>query len=505
MKTAYLWLLLISWLVAGPASQELEAQRLSEKAVIPKPVRIEDAQGYFRWNRRTRICHVPKGLTREMLGQLRREWADSLPMRFSSRCRRKNAVNIRLDSSLKLVRGGYRLHIAPAGIRISASSPEGIFNAFQTLRQLAVGSRRGANIYFPAGTVIDSPRFAYRGMMLDVARHFFTPAEVKRLISYLSLFKINRLHLHLADDQGWRIEIPSYPLLTRIGGSTEVDGTPGGYYTQADFRDLVHYARLHGMQIIPEIDMPGHIHAALASYGFLNCDGRPKKLYTGTEVGFSTLCLTKDTVYAFVDRVIGDLARISPSPYIHIGGDESYATPKDLYPAFIRRVERLIRKHGKRMIGWEEIARAARDSTTRIEFWRNPALARQAAAKGLDIIYVYAPYCYLDMKYDSTTTLGLKWAGYIDLQKAYACRPAQTLGEAASHLRGIEAPLWTETVRTTAELDYMAFPRITAHAETGWSPPRLKNWPDFQKRLARLASLLPPGANREAVKLRPGQ
>ncbi len=202
------------------------------------------------------------------------------------------------------------------------------------------------------------PKYGYRGAMLDVARHFFTVDEVKKYIDLLAMYKINKLHLHLSDDQGWRIEIKSWPNLTNYGGSTEVGGGPGGFYTQEEYIELVSYAQERFITIIPEIDLPGHTNAALASYPELNCNGKSPDLYTGTEVGFSTLCANKEITFQFLDDVIREISEITPGPYFHIGGDESHVTKEEDYITFINRSQDMVLKYGKKVMGWDEIQNA---------------------------------------------------------------------------------------------------------------------------------------------------
>ena len=232
---------------------------------------------------------------------------------------------------------GYDLTVTPSAVKLVAEEPAGLFYGVQTIRQLlGVGKR------LPAVRIRDRPRFGWRGSMLDVARHFRPVKDVKRFIDLIALYKLNRLHLHLSDDQGWRIAISKWPRLATHGGQTEVGGGRGGYYTQRQYSDLVEYAAARYVEIVPEIDMPGHVHAALSSYPKLSCDGKPTPLYTGIDVGFSTLCVDKPVTYDFVSDVIGELARLTPGPFIHIGGDEAAATKPADYVKFVRRVQQIV-------------------------------------------------------------------------------------------------------------------------------------------------------------------
>jgi hexosaminidase len=330
--------------------------------------------------------------------------------------------------------------------------------------------------------VTDAPRFEWRGAMLDVSRHFLEANEVKRFIDDMVVYKLNRLHLHLSDDQGWRIEIPAWPKLTEHGGSSEVGGGPGGFYTQQQFADLVRYASDRFVTIVPEIDMPGHTNAALASYAELNCDGVAPALYTGIEVGFSALCVDKDITYKFIDDVVGSISALLPGAYFHIGGDEVKRLTHEQYNQFVERVETIVSKHGKRLIGWSEVALANLSSSAVVQSWI-PDSAHLAVARGSKVILSPASKIYLDMKYDSSTVLGLNWAGYVDLRTAYDWEPAQFNPKVPeSAILGLEAALWAETLGTIQDFEFMAFPRLAAVAEVAWSPAGLRRWEEFAAR-----------------------
>ena len=333
--------------------------------------------------------------------------------------------------SLEIVPGrlgaeGYELGVTSGGVKLTARTPAGLFYGAQTLRQLLPlsGLRR-----LPAVTIRDYPRFSWRGAMLDVARHFRPVRDVKRFIDLMALYKLNRLHLHLSDDQGWRIAIDSWPRLATHGGSTQVGGGKGGYYTQRQYSAIVRYARTRYVEVVPEIDMPGHVHAALSSYPKLACNGKASPLYTGIEVGFSSLCIGKPVTYSFVGDVVAELARLTPGPWLHIGGDEAAATKPADYLRFIRRVQEIVAQHGKRPIGWEEIGRARLSPGAIVQHWNvDPAkstLSARAVGQGARVIMSPATKAYLDMKYDPTTTLGLHWAGYTSVRDAYAWDPGR--------------------------------------------------------------------------------
>ena len=406
------------------------------------------------------------------------------------------AIRLAIDPRLDVANDeGYRLEVRANGITLTARQPAGLFYGVQTLRQLLPWSiEHRAALYrrlrVPVGVIVDAPRFAWRGAMLDVSRHFLPLDDVKRYVDVMALYKLNRLHLHLADDQGWRIEIRSRPNLATHGGSTQVGGGAGGYYTQAQYRDLVAYAAERHITIVPEIDMPGHTNAALASYPELNCDGVAPPLYTGIRVGFSALCPEKEATYTFISDVLRELAELTPTPYLHIGGDEVEKLTPTQYRRFVERVEGIVRGLNKTMIGWGEIAPANLHPSTIVQHWRSDARASRDsahlhAARGGSVIMSPGNRTYLDMKYDSTTVLGLRWAGMISVQHAYSWEPSTFLPRVpAERVLGVEAPLWAETLEKRADYEYLAFPRLIAIAELGWSPPAVRGWAGFRTRLA---------------------
>lgn len=400
-------------------------------------------------------------------------------------------IQLKIKADERFGEEAYQIEILEDGIVISASQTTGIFYGVQTLLQLLPPKIESTTLQtgpwrIATGIIKDQPTYTHRGAMLDVSRHFFEVKDVKRVIDLLARFKMNVLHLHLADDQGWRIEIKSWPNLTVHGGSTAVGGGKGGFFTQEDFKKIVEYAAARFITIVPEIDMPGHTNAALASYAELNCDGQARKLYTGMEVGFSSLCIDKEITYKFVDDVVRELAAISPGPYIHIGGDESHVTPKKDYIKFIDKVETIIRSHGKQMMGWDEITAADLEEGTVAQHWNTAENAIKAKKAGLKVVMSPAKKAYLDMKYDSLSPLGLSWAAYIEVKDAYDWNPAEYIeGLSQKDILGIEAPLWTETITTIDDIEYMMFPRLPGYAEIAWSAPSQLDWIDYKNRLAQ--------------------
>jgi hexosaminidase len=366
----------------------------------------------------------------------------------------------------------------------------------QTLRLLlpyrieehhAAYTPREVRWHLPALTIEDMPRYGWRASMLDVSRHFFTVDEVKQHIDILALYKLNTLHLHLADDQGWRIEIKSRPKLAEMGSVTQVGGGPGGYYTQGEYAEIVRYAEERYISVVPEIDMPGHTNAALIAYPELSCSRIPPAPYTGTEVGWSTFCPDKEETYALIDDFVRELASMTPGRYLHVGGDEVEVLSHEQYVRFVERVQDIVVKHGKEMVGWEEVGKAKLRPTTLVQQWKSDS-AVLALRSGAKLIMSPARRAYLDMKYTDATEIGLKWAALIEVSDAYNWDPATyQAGVTESNIVGVEAPIWSETLRNITALEYLAMPRLPAVAEVGWTSQSARSWDNFRRRLAAQA------------------
>jgi hexosaminidase len=383
----------------------------------------------------------------------------------------------------------YELTVASDGVRLSAASAAGLFRGVQTLRQLlppAVESHMTIRQPWtiPAVSIQDSPRFPWRGAMLDVARHFFTVKEVKQYIDALALYKMNVLHLHLSDDQGFRVAIDSRPRLTEIGSVTQVGGGEGGFYTKADYAEIVRYAAERFITIVPEVDMPGHTNAALSAYPAVSCSVRPSAPYRGTDVGWSTVCVDSAATYALLDDIVREISAMSPGAYFHVGGDEVHTLSYDKYVQFVERIQDIVAKNGKLMIGWEEIGKARLKPTTIVQQWKGDS-AQLALKYGAKILLSPSNKTYLDMKYTKDTPLGLTWAAIIEVRDAYEWDPGTFLaGVTEQNLVGVEAPLWSETVRNITSAMSLALPRLPAIAEVGWSAQQNRRWDDFRERLA---------------------
>jgi hexosaminidase len=448
--------------------------------VVPAPVSAVATDAHFLLDNDTVIVTQTPGIG-YLLGSDIFE-ATGLTLAVNS-----SKVSTRGKITLDIVRGlghGYRLTVNRTDVEIRATTPEALFDGTQTLLQL----RRGNAI--AGGTITDRPRFPYRGSHLDLARHFYSPDEIKKYVDEIRRLKINHLHLHLSDDQGWRIHIDSWPKLTAIGGAngTGVDGVGGGFLTKAQYSDLVAFAAARYVTIVPEIDMPGHVNAAQVAYPELTCDGVAPSPRTDADVGYSSLCIGSETTYRFVEDVIREVAALTPGPYIHIGGDEARMTTKAEYIAFQDRVIPLVGKYGKTAFGWDEIAQSAAARDAVAQYWgmssSNPVLAA-AVAKGLRVVMSPADRTYLDMKYDGNTRLGLTWGGMIEVRTAYDWNPGTHLTDVPeSAVLGVESALWSETLRSIADVEFMTFPRLAAIAELGWSPASTHDWESFRTRLA---------------------
>ncbi len=463
--------------------------------VIPRPISVTPGGGKFVLAQSTTIYVVPASPEITAIGEylaqkLRPSTGYALPVLPATGTPPEGNITLSIeDGKPDLGEEGYIINITPSQARLEAFRPAGLFYGVQTIRQLLPpeieqSTHQPGPWAMATGTIRDLPRFPWRGAMLDVSRHFFGVADVERYIDLIAYYKMNRFHLHLSDDQGWRLEIKSWPNLAIKGGSTSVNADGGGYYTQEQYAELVAYAQHRYITLVPEIEMPSHSNAALASYPELNCDGVAPELYTGIKVGFSSFCEGKEVTYKFLDDVIREIAALTPGPYIHIGGDEALSTVEDDYMKFIAKMQAIVQKYGKQMIGWEEISKTDLHPSSIAQAWASDTV-KQAVQMGVPIIMSPANKVYLDMKYDPTTVLGLNWAGYVSVRDAYDWDPAALFaGVTEKDILGVEAPLWTETVVTMSDVEYMVFPRLPGIAEVGWSPAEGKSWDEYRLRLA---------------------
>ncbi|MCU0363169.1 MAG: beta-N-acetylhexosaminidase [Bacteroidales bacterium] len=475
-------------------SQEIPTD-LSKASIIPRPVSVSPTGESFTVKENTGIYVLTDNQkvaeVAEMLSALLKPLTGyGIEVKTASGNIPAGNIVLSLEDGLDTGSEGYILDIAKKQISVKAETPAGLFYAVQTIRQLLPAAVESSSpvdgpVKIASGAISDKPVYAYRGSMLDVSRHFFSVEDVKRYVDFLAAYKMNVLHLHLSDDQGWRIEIKSWPNLATHGGSKEVGGGEGGYYTQEQYTDIVNYAAARHITIVPEIDMPGHTNAALASYAELNKNKKATELYTGTEVGFSTLDTRSELTYKFIDDVIRELAALTPGEYIHIGGDESHSTKKDDYIYFMNRVQDIVTAYGKKVLAWDEIALATVKPGTIAQVWASVENANLAVGQGAKVLMSPARKAYLDMQYHKDTPLGLHWAAYIEVDTAYIWDPATYIpGIEQDDIVGVEAPLWSETVTNIDEVEFMVFPRLPGYAEIGWTPAELRNWDEYKLRLA---------------------
>lgn len=415
----------------------------------------------------------------------------------------------------------YRLSVNNKQVTIAASTPAGVFYGIQTLRKSLPVQTTGEAITLPAVTVADAPRFGYRGMMLDCARHFFPLSFVKKFIDILAMHNMNVFHWHLTEDQGWRLEIKSHPELTTkssmrsgtvIGHNATVDDSipHGGFYTQQEAREIVEYARQRHITVIPEIDMPGHMLAALAAYPELGCTGGPYEVGHRWGVYKDVLCLGKESTYKFVQDVIDEVVEIFPAKYFHIGGDESPTVmwekcPKCLQKAkdentdikhlqqyFTNRVEKYLNSKGKSIIGWDEILEGKINQSATIMSWRGVEPGLKAAKQGHDVIMTPSSHVYFD-HYQTKDTKhepdAIGGCSPVDKVYSYEPLPDTLSAEAKNRIKGVQANLWTEYIPFTTQAEYMVLPRMAALAEVQWTPVAKKNFDDFSKRALRLSDL----------------
>ncbi|WP_088331596.1 beta-N-acetylhexosaminidase [Lacimicrobium sp. SS2-24] len=412
-------------------------------------------------------------------------------------------ISLVLDPSLALSEEGYTLSIDEA-VTLKAATDAGLFYAVQTLRQLLPAEAR-SQYTLPKVMIEDQPQYPWRGSMLDVARNFIGVDYLKAHIERMASFKLNKLHLHLTDDQGWRLQIKSWPKLTEIGGSTSVSGSNGGFYTQAQMRDIITFAQQHQVEIIPEIDLPGHTQAAIAAYNELACDdvitSPPQNQcedvvgdarlapYEGTCVGFSALCASQkpDLVYRFVEDVLTEVAALFPSPYLHIGGDEVLNEEADAFPEFISRVDQIVASLDRKLLAWEEASVGDIRSDALLQFWNDDYDIAPALEKGIHLVLSPCSYTYLDHGNYNGQPDTYTWCAKegIPLERVYSLMP-----ENYQQVVGVEAPMWSEKVASDATADNRNWPRLAAIAEVSWTPAQQRDYGAFTQRLSALRAHL---------------
>lgn len=390
------------------------------------------------------------------------------------------SVSASLDASLAAE--GCTLDLAPGRWTLTAADEAGAFWAVQSLAQIV---RDGV---VPDLGLSDAPVYPVRGMMLDIARYYFGPEDIRRVIDLAASYRLNQLHLHLSDDQGWRLEIPSRPLLTKMSAAQDVAGGQGGYLTLEDYDDLQRYALDRHVVVVPEVDLPGHTHAAQVAYPEISPDGAEREPYIGTEVGFSSLHLTSDEAWGFVDDVVATLAEHTLGEYVHLGGDESLTLTREQYVTYMERLGAVAEKHGTKAVLWQEAAGASLPAGTRLQYWTSQIETDHIAqvARDHDVTFIASPAsrAYLDQKYTADFPLGLSWAALVDVRDAYDWDPVSELpGVPAESVVGVEACLWTETPRSFDDLTTLVLPRLPAVASVAWGSP--KDFAGFAAALAQ--------------------
>ena len=506
----------------GPTKQMPYNQGIN---VIPTPVSLVQNEGSFKLSKNTAFsASTPEAKTVAEYFAAQMNLATGYQITVSDKAA-SNGIALAIDEALDVNDEGYTLDVTPQGVTVKAKTPQGLFYGMQTFMQLLPAEIQSPavvnGIAWTAScvTVKDEPRFEYRGIMLDPCRHFIPVENVKKHLDVLALFKINRMHSHLTDDQGWRIEIKKYPELTRVGSvrgetlighhhtSSEYDKTPhGGYYTQKQIREIVKYAADRYITVIPEIELPGHAVAALTSYPWLGCKGEGYEVRRRWGISKEVFCPGKETTFEFLQNVFAEVLELFPSEFIHIGGDEC---PKDswkqcplcqerirteglkdefeLQSYTVRRMEKWLREHGRKIIGWDEILEGGVSPTATVMSWRGSKGGIAAAKAGNHVIMAPNVHCYLDYYQTKTPTKEpMAIGGYVPMRKVYELDPYDQLtpGERA-YILGVQGNLWTEYIATFPHLKHMLLPRLAAIAEVGWSYDR-KDFDDFKHRMNSL-------------------
>lgn len=496
-------------------------------AIIPQPQEVAEAQGAaFKLSGSTVIAYPADNADLQRDAEFLADYVATLTghqLKLTTDAPSKNAIV--LSANLQNENpDAYQLTVNSDLITINGASPAGAFYGVQTLRK-SIPAAEQADVEFPAVTITDEPRFSYRGAHFDVSRHFFPLDSVKSFVDMLALHNINRLHWHLTDDQGWRVEIKSRPGLVEKGSmrpqtvighnSGEYDGTPhGGYYTQDEIKDLVKYAADRYITVIPEIDLPGHMLGALAAYPELGCTGGPYELWQIWGVSDQVLCAGNDSTYKFLDDVLGEIVELFPSEYIHVGGDECPKRSWEKCPKCQAKIKELglkadehgskeekLQSHvihhasdflaskGRKMIGWDEILEGGLAPGAVVMSWRGEAGGIEAAKRGHDVIMTPNTYLYFDY-YQSNDHANEPEAigGYLPIEKVYSYEPMPEAltPEEAKHIKGVQANLWTEYIPTFSQAQYMELPRMAALSEIQWSKNTEKDFEAFAKRVPQI-------------------
>jgi hexosaminidase len=527
MTKRFLLLTLSAFLFIAGCSQKYAAKEQSKSLnIIPIPAEMELGKGTLKLTKdlsvQTDLKNEETKFVADFLAETLRGATDfSVPVVEKTNAASK--INLRLTSDAGIAKEGYALDVNSQGIQLSASTAAGLFYGTQTILQLLPpevyeSEKQNAKWAIPFVKIEDQPRFGYRGMHLDVARHFFPVEFIKKYIDIIALHKMNVLHWHLTDDQGWRIEIKKYPKLTQVSAFREqtlvghyndkpqkYDGKRyGGFYTQEQIKDIVEYAQERFVTIIPEIEMPGHALAVLAAYPEFSCTGGSFKVGQKWGVFDDVFCAGNDAVFTFLQDVLAEVVELFPGKYVHIGGDECPKTrwekcekcqarikaeglkdEHELQSYVIQRMEKFLASKGKRLIGWDEILEGGLAPQATVMSWRGIDGGIEAAKQGHDVIMTPTTYLYFDYYQSDPETEPLAIGGHLTLEKVYSYEPmpSELTEDEAKYILGAQANVWTEYMKTSDYVEYMALPRMTALAEIVWSPKEKKNWKDFQRRL----------------------
>jgi len=496
----------------GDTSQQASNWRT---ALIPQPLSMETEPAWFTLRPDMKIdCDAPAEPVAKYLAGLMWRWMGAtLELRkFTGKAPESGIVLATDAENAELGDEGYTLTINNDGIRLRANTPQGLACGVQSLRQLhGQGAPDPSVSAAPAPRIqhvriVDQPRYRWRGMHLDVGRHFMPLEFVKEYIDLLAYHKMNIFHWHLTEDQGWRIEIKKYPKLTEVAAWRMDDGQRyGGFYTQDEIREVLAYAAERFVTVVPEIEMPGHTMAALAAYPELSCTGGPFEISGKSGIREEVYCAGNDDVFVFLENILDEVCKLFPSPYIHIGGDEcpkkrwqkcekcqarikseGLADEHALQSYFIRRIEKMLNARGKNLVGWDEILEGGLAPNATVMSWRGTKGGIEAARQGHDVIMCPTSHCYFDYRQsDRDGEPGAPWAPVIDLATVYQFEPtpAELSGAEAAHVLGGQGNIWTERMLTPEDVEFMAYPRACALAEVLWSAPQRRHWDDFRARL----------------------
>lgn len=525
-----LFYLLLSWLSifcsTMVTAQDVNQEKKAEISIIPRPLTITLLEGNFDINSKTKIYIDPEDAELKLLAgmladQLGKFTAFEVPViEKENLLKRKNAFILTKKYPIDtLGKEGYYLAVRPENVIVRAQAGHGIFYGLQTIYQtLPVDENEmvsnNRTISIPSLDILDKPRYSWRGLMLDVGRYFYPVEFIKKYIDYMAMHKLNTFHWHLTEDHGWRIEIKKHPALTekgawregtQVGSPQQVDYRPhGGYYTQEQIKEVIAYASERYVNVVPEIEMPGHTLAALVAYPDLSCTGGPFDMPLQWGIQEEIYCAGNERTFAFLEDILSEVAELFPSPIIHIGGDEApkarwKACPKcqarikaeglkdehELQSYFITRIEEFLLTKGKNLIGWDEILEGGLAPNASVMSWRGIRGGIAAAKQHHEVVMSPTTNLYFDYYQGDPALEPKAIGGFLPLEKVYAYEPtpAELTEEEAKYIIGTQANIWAEYIHTPGKAEYMTYPRAAALAEVAWTQANLKDWNDFKKRM----------------------